>query len=79
MGKRKTRLPYKNVGIRNSAAHYNAYSLLPVEDVYNFSYGATANNQEIINPKERKMPLWDPDPSPSLPSRTYAFTSVATW
>ena len=44
--------------------------------MYNFSYGATASNQRTINPKERKMPLWDPDPSPSLPSRTFAFTSV---
>ena len=25
-----------------------------------------------------KCLLWDPDPSPSSPSRTYAFTSVAT-
>ena len=29
--------------------------------------------------KKEKMPLWDPDPSPSSPSRTYAFNSVATW
>ena len=42
----------------NSAAPYNAYSLLAVEDVYNFSYGATANNQWIVDTKERKMTIW---------------------
>ena len=43
-------------------------------------YGATASNQQTINPiKMEKYLLWDPDPSPSSPSRTYAFTSVTTW
>ena len=41
--------------MKYSAAPYNAYSLLAVEDVYNFSNGATANNQQTINPKERKV------------------------
>ena len=44
-----------------------------------YIYGATANNQRTIYPKERIMPFSDSDPSPSSPSRTYAFTSVATW
>ena len=42
-------------------------------------YRATANNQQTINPlKMEKCLLWDPDQSPLSPSRTYAFTSVAS-
>ena len=35
-------------------------------------YRTTANNQWTINPKNRKCPLWDPNLSPSSPSRSYA-------
>ena len=46
-------------------------------------YGATANNQLTINPKDRKKCLlWDFDPSPSLPSRTYTYALpvlIAYW
>ena len=35
------------------------------------------HSQQTINPKDRKSLLWDHDLSPSLPSGTYTFTSVA--
>ena len=43
-------------------------------------YRTAANSQQTSTPiKMEKCLLWDPNPSPSLPSRTYIFASVATW
>ena len=56
-------------------------SLLTVDSIHGCDYGATANNQLTINAKDFKniYLLSDLNPDPPSPSRTYAFTVVATW
>ena len=42
-------------------------------------YIATANNQWMINRKDKKCLLWDPDPNSIITFQDLHFSSVTNW
>ena len=67
------------LGSQNHAFQSKKHNRLPVRNDRSVMLLVRASNQLTLKPKDGKKPFWDPDPCPSSPSRTYAFTSVTTW